>query len=303
MNLNVLVTGAGGLIGRQLLPALLSRGHRVVAAYRQAPAAAIPCHAVIGDLFEASVRAEAFRALRNNNDNECAVVHLAGLANAATARADRTNAFVANAVLTRDMLESTLAAGARRFLLASTGYVYGDGAHEPFRETQPPQPRSVYAATKLAAEAMVHGYAWEGQIAGEILRIANVFGADSPAATVSGRILSQLRRGEPVTVASRQPVRDFIFVADVAAAICAMLESTASAGCRVTNVSTGIGVSVGQFVDTAIAAAGSNAAPVPPATEAGEDSLILSNELIRNRTGWSPRYSLFEGLKCCLSAA
>lgn len=303
MVLNVLVTGAGGLIGRQLLPALLSRGHRVVAVYRQAPVAAVSCHAVIGDLFDATVRAAAFGALRDGNNNESAVVHLAGLGNAATAQADRTKAFIANAVLTRDMLESAFTAGVTRFLLASTGYVYGDGADEPYLETQPPQPRSVYAATKLAAEAMVHGYAWEARLAGEILRIANVFGMDSPPATVSGRILSQLRRGEPVTVASRQPVRDFIFVADVVSAICAMLESTTSAGCRVTNVSTGIGVSVGEFADTAIAAAANSTVPTPPRTQAGGNSLILSNELIRNRTGWSPRYSLLEGLKCCLSAA
>ena len=135
---------------------------------------------------------------------------------------------------------------------------------------------------------------------GEILRIANVFSAESPLTTVSGRILSQLRQGGPITVASRKPVRDFIYVADVVLAICALLESTASAGCRVTNISTGIGVSVGQFVDTAIAAAGSSAPVMPSLTEAEGDCLILSNELIHSRTGWNPRYSLLEGLKCCL---
>lgn len=295
---NVLVTGAGGVIGRRLVPALTERGHIVTAVYKTAPGTSVPAHVVTGDLFNAGVRAEAFGSL-GANINEAVVVHLAGLADATFARTNRTYAFASNTSLTQVVLDSAVAAtGVSRFVFASTGYVYGIGK-VPFDENQTPDPRSVYAASKLAAEALVHGYAQETQIAGEILRIANVYSADSPESTVSGRILAQLRRGENVRVASRLPVRDFIFVHDVVSAICAILESKRTVGCRITNVSTGIGVSVGMLEATAMAAVGRTAA-MTESTYSATDCLILANQTLRERTGWSPQYSLLDGLKATL---
>jgi UDP-glucose 4-epimerase len=302
MPLNVIVTGAGGVIGRRLLPLLQARGHNVISVGRDRPRDAAPFLTVNGDLFDVAVREQAIALLRDDGSRESAIVHLAARSNVAAASAGRTAAFESGVVLTRLMLEMAASADVSRFLFASSGYVYGVGGAAPIREDQVPRPRSMYAATKLAAEALVQGYAAECRIAGTIFRMSNVYGPDSPDSTVAGRLLSQLRQRQPVNVASRLPIRDFIFIDDVAEAICALLESPVAAVTDIFNISTGVGTSVGALVDTAIAAAHGTACTTKSPDIPGEDCLILSNERICKRTGWAPRHSLADSMRLCLGA-
>gem|GEM_PF-1631828 len=293
--LNILVTGAGGRIGRRLIPLLAECGHRVIAVDRCLTGSA-RWVTIEGDLLVEDTRVAAFSALLGHDAERKAVVHLAGLSDSTVASDQRTQAFIANVQLTQRMLESAISFGAPRFLLASTGLVYARENQGRIVENAPVMPRSVYAATKLAAETIVQGYAVEGLVGCEILRLSNVYGPESPENTVIGRILGQMRRGEPVAVMSREPVRDFIFVDDVASAICGILQSEDETGCRITNISSGVSSSVGEVVDIAQAVSAGIALKINELP----DRVMLCNEAIRNRIGWQPRHTLPEGLRACL---
>jgi len=54
---------------------------------------------------------------------------------------------------TVSLMEAMRAVGVKRIVLASSGTVYGDQAHQPLREDMPTNPRVPYAVTKIAAEA------------------------------------------------------------------------------------------------------------------------------------------------------
>lgn len=298
--LNVLITGATGQIGRRLVPALLAHGHRVVASYRKPVVREGHGFSVIGDLNELRVREEAFSQLTRGGTKNCAVIHLAGLADAGRAREERKEAFRSNTCLTMQLLDACVVFGVRQFLLASTGLVYPTLGLAPRREDALVAPHTVYAATKLAAEFVVQGYAREWSMSCEIFRLSNVYGPDSPENTVVGRILGQLRRGEPVAVMAREPVRDFIYVDDAVEAIRSLLEDNAGPGCRLVNISSGKGVSIGELADIAGALAQGETSPKAIYPEV-EDCLVLSNEVLQKRVGWKPRFSLAEGLRASLA--
>ncbi len=82
------------------------------------------------------------------------VLNTAAAHNVALCEQDPTIAFAVNATGARNLAVTCKAIGAR-MLHVSTDYVFGDGATEPFVETDRPQPLSVYAASKLAGEHLI----------------------------------------------------------------------------------------------------------------------------------------------------
>ena len=134
MPLNVIVTGAGGVIGRRLVPQLQTRGHNVIAVGRHLARSATSFATITGDLSDASVRARAIAALRDCGKSQSAIVHLAAGSNVAAASASRNAAFEGNVLLTHLMLEAADAANVSRFLFASSGYIYGNGSIAPIME-------------------------------------------------------------------------------------------------------------------------------------------------------------------------
>ncbi len=82
------------------------------------------------------------------------VVNTAAAHNVALCEQDPALAFGVNATGARNLAVTCKAIGAR-MLHVSTDYVFGDGATEPFVETDRPQPLSVYAASKLAGEHLI----------------------------------------------------------------------------------------------------------------------------------------------------
>ena len=301
MPLNILVTGAGGIIGRRLLPLLQAIGHKVISTGRHLPQDLPSVATINGDLLDAAVRARAFALLRDCGEHESAIIHLAAESNVAIASAGHGAVFNTNVLLTRLMLETAATENISRFLFASTGYVYGKSGIAPIPEDQVPRPQWIYSATKLAAEALVQGYSTECGITGTILRMSNVYGPDSPDSTVVGHILSQLQKRKTVNLASRTPVRDFIFIDDVTECICALLELPATAVEDIFNISTGIGTSAGALADIATAMTSGATFRAESLDPNNKDCLILSNERVRERTGWAPRHSIADGLRLCLA--
>jgi dTDP-L-rhamnose 4-epimerase len=120
-------------------------------------------------------------------------------------------------------------------------------------EDAPLDPRSTYAASKLAQEH--YAAAWARQTAGTVvaLRYHNVYGArmprDTPYAGVASLFRSALQRGEPPTVLEdgRQR-RDFVHVTDVAAANVLALEAPVpNAGLTPLNICSGDPHTVGDL--------------------------------------------------------
>jgi dTDP-L-rhamnose 4-epimerase len=135
-------------------------------------------------------------------------------------------------------------------------------------EDAPMDPRSVYAATKVAQEHLAGAWARETGATAIALRYHNVYGPgmprDTPYAGVAAIFRSSLERGEPPTVfEDGRQRRDFIHVADVARANLAALSATggAESGLRAYNIGSDQPHTVGEMA-AALAEAFGGPAPV-----------------------------------------
>ena len=142
---NVVVTGATGFIGSRVWPLLVAHGHAVTATARAGGYPAEPrVRWTICD-----VRDPGFADVLPRTAD--AVVHLA---QAEGWPPGDSLLGAVNVESTRLLLDYSRRAGVKRFILASSGSVYG-GAPAPLREDQPARPLDAYARSKAEAEALL----------------------------------------------------------------------------------------------------------------------------------------------------
>jgi dTDP-4-dehydrorhamnose reductase len=135
--MKVLVTGANGQVGREVVAALAERGHHPVACGR-------------AELDIADLRQCREKLLSERPD---AVIHCAAYTDVDGAEADPEGAFRVNAAGTRNVASAAEQAGAS-FCYISTDYVFNGRARRPYQEYDLPDPQNVYGKSKLAGEQL-----------------------------------------------------------------------------------------------------------------------------------------------------
>lgn len=294
----VVVTGAAGKIGRRLVVGLSGCGAKVVAAVRRSQDAYFCPNVtwIFGDLLEREVQDSMFENAHRLGVGEFAFVHLAALSLQSKVKENQAQAVMLNAVLPSQLFTRAQELACWKFLFASTAAVYPTQPGFASEERTLPAPESFYAATKLAAEVLCRGVASNGGTACEVVRISNVYGPDSAVTTVFGRILEQVRMGIPIKVNSVSPVRDFIYIDDVAEGLMRILAASGHSRFQVTNLSSGVGTSVRALLDVVGSTYGVRCDVHDVDGASPNDRLVLENHFLYSRTGWRPAHSLVEGL-------
>ncbi len=134
--MKLLVTGAGGMLGQEVVGAARRNGHGVVA------------------LVRAELDVTRTDALRRRFDTERpdAVVNCAAYTNVDGAEEERTAAFEVNGWAPGAVAAAAAEVGAS-VLHISSDYVFDGGKREPYVESDVPAPLSAYGESKLAGEA------------------------------------------------------------------------------------------------------------------------------------------------------
>ena len=221
--MRVLVTGGAGFIGHHLVRSLLERGDDVAVLddystglrWRLSPFAGI-IDLVEGDLRDSVTVTRAAQGAQ-------VVLHQAAIPSVARSVADPMLSNSVNVDGTIQLMLACAAAGVRRVVAAGSSSVYGASPELPRRESQRPDPRSPYAASKLAAEHYVHAMGDLHGIDTVVLRYFNVFGPgqdpESQYAAVVPRFITSALNGErPTVYGDGRQSRDFTFVDNVVAA-------------------------------------------------------------------------------------
>lgn len=295
---SVLVTGASGFIGAPLTRALVSKGVRVVATGRRFSLTARNPSVlrIEGDLRHAGFCRRLEAVIRRNKVE--AIYHLAAESESTVSVAPVNSMLESNVGLTQSVLEMARRTRARYFLFASTAKVYGTIHPTAVRESDIPRPETIYASTKLAAEALVQGYARTFGFSHDIVRLSNVYGLRSSPSTVVGRVIHLLRNKKPLRFVNLAAVRDFVFMDDVVSALLALSAHPPSRDGRVLNVSTGVATTVLEMVEIARGIFNRSQAFISGGQKLG-DVLVLSQRLMRRTTGWKPEWSISRGLAQC----
>jgi nucleoside-diphosphate-sugar epimerase len=305
--MKVLVTGAGGMIGSVATRMLYEQGVLVRAHLGPpgAPSAALPEGVPVSSTEISDL--DAVSALVQGVD---AVVHLAGPASAAASFEAPVEYTRTHVVGTATVLEACRAAGVRRLIHVSSGEVYGQPVRNPVDEDAPTLPRSPYGAAKLGAEALVRAFSPPAGIAAVVLRPFSVYGPRSPERSLVGRLIRAALTDDVIRLSTLRPVRDYVHVDDVGAAVAAALEGLTNgpvgSEVPVYNVASGVGTSVADLAAQVVATAGRSAelekTPTPD-RPAGSDVVELVADIRRARAelGWSPAVPLSDGLAQALA--
>ncbi|MBK9069092.1 MAG: NAD-dependent epimerase/dehydratase family protein [Gemmatimonadetes bacterium] len=200
----ILVTGADGFVGRQLVNTAAGRGHHVVAATRRS--GSVP-EAEVVSVGEVGPDTDWRGALRGVQ----AVVHLAARVHVMQETApDSLAAFRRVNVAGSDTLARQAAeAGVRRLVFVSSIKVHGEATHgDPLREQDSPAPADPYGRSKLEAEQAVwqvaDGHAIEVTVVRPVLVVGPGAGGNLR------RLLALVRRGVPLPFAGLANRRSLI---------------------------------------------------------------------------------------------
>ncbi|MBX5162270.1 MULTISPECIES: NAD-dependent 4,6-dehydratase LegB [unclassified Rhizobium] len=206
---------------------------------------------------------------------------------------------------TLNVLQGALDAGVGRVIQTSTSEVYGTARFVPISESHPLQAQSPYSASKIGADAIAYSYHSSFDLPVTIARPFNTFGPRQSARAVIPTVISQLLSGRTtLKLGALSPTRDFNFVQDTCDGFLALAASDEAVG-QTVNVGSGSEISIGDTVQLIADIIGVSVEiecdeqRLRPANSEVE-RLCCDNSLIKSLTGFSPRYSLEDGLKATI---
>ncbi|MBS0343513.1 MAG: NAD-dependent epimerase/dehydratase family protein [Proteobacteria bacterium] len=238
------------------------------------------------------------------------VVHCAGLAHITEAGdAGKTALFAVNHEGTLNLARQAVGAGVRRFVFISSIGVNGDENLRPFTETDAPNPKELYAVSKLLAEQGLLALAASSEMEVVIIRPPMVYGPNAPGNF--GKLVRAVRSGIPLPLGAVHNQRTFLGLSNLADLVACCVDHPAAANevflaGDARNVST---AELARQLGVALKRP-ARLLPVPVrvlevlATLIGRratirkmcGSLRVDIEKARRILGWTPPYTLDEGL-------
>ena len=297
MRKSVLVTGANGLIGYEIVKRLVGAGRKVIAVDRTvSEVGVLTDHAFsleIGDQHRLHELAARF--------DIDAIVHCGGVSGPMLGRDNPAALFNINIGGTVDVAEVArqrmLLGHPCRLLFCSSLTVYGNQPQDDIRETNPLLTRQCYASSKVAGEAVVLSYVEEHALDAIVLRIAGVYGPRRRTACVLRLMIKDALEGRATHLPYGHGFpRQWVHVDDIADGLLLALDVEAPAE-RVFNLGGGINPTIDEAADIIRQA-------IPAADirlDAGADPEditlgILSIDAARRILGYGPSVTLKDGI-------
>jgi UDP-glucose 4-epimerase len=303
----VLVTGGAGFIGSHVVDAFVARGDRVwvVDDLSSGRRDQVNSNA---EFVEMDIADPALRDLFREVEFDL-VSHHAAQIDVRVSVTDPARDAKVNVLGLLNVLEGAREVGTGRVLYVSSGgVVYGEPEQVPTPESAPKLPLSPYGVAKLSGEQYLYYYREVHGLEYVALRYANVYGPRQDPHGEAGVVAifcDRLQSGEELTIfGDGEQTRDYVYVQDVVSANLWASEVTLDRGSSrgsgldsvAFNVGTGTPTSVNRLADVL-----ENIAATSPgrAHELGRAGELRHSTLDVSRLsdrGWTPRYSLEDGL-------
>jgi UDP-glucose 4-epimerase len=195
--MKAVVTGGAGFLGSHVANTLTRRGYGVTVFDKRPSPYLLPGQEmVVGDMLD---MATVTRVVEGAD----VIFHLAALADLNAARTRPLDTAHLNVLGSLHFLEAARQAGVRRFMFASTVYVYSRAG-------------GFYRCSKQACEAYMEEYQRQFGLSYTILRYGSLYGPHADASNGVYRLLLQARHGRICHIGSPDEVREYIHVEDAA---------------------------------------------------------------------------------------
>lgn len=296
---NFLVTGGAGFIGSHIAKRLVSLGYKVTVIDNLSNGSEenIPSEA---EFIKVDLSEE--KSLSSLKNISCdGIFHLAAQSSGALSFENPLLDLKSHVMATYFLLDWCKNNGVRRFLFSSSTTTYGDPLYLPIDERHPQQPKTYYAAGKMACEAYIRFFQTIG-IETTILRLPNVYGpCQNLANKDQGMVsiyLSYILENSPIVVkGSLDRFRDFIYVDDVVDAFLTALDNRTSFG-KIYNVATGKKTTVREIINGLVKVCGYMDYPIEikEGTPGDQFGVVSNVDLIKRELGWSAKTEIDDGL-------
>jgi UDP-glucose 4-epimerase len=297
--MNFLVTGAAGFLGSALANRLAREGHQV-RGYDDL-SAGDPSRLSADVLFTRGDVTDRPKLWTLLQEIDC-VYHLAAKVSVPESILYPREYNIINVGGTVSVMEAMRDVGVRRVILISSGAIYGDQGQQPLVESAPPNPRSPYAVSKLAAEHYVHTIGALWGIETVALRVFNAYGPGQPLAAahppVVPHFLRQVSHGGSMVIHGKgEQTRDFVYLDDVISAMIAAA-SAPTINRSVINIGSGTETSIQSLGQSVLEAVGIKSEWIyKEDQDAGPSRMCADIHLAKEKLGYRPRFSLQEGLE------
>lgn len=302
-----LVTGATGLLGSALVPALLRLGADVVCLVRDN----VPQSNLLRSGWTSKVKTVqgdiADQALleRVLGEYEVATVfHLAAQTIVGVANANPISTFESNIAGTWRLMEACRRSPrVKQIAVASSDKAYGDQTALPYDETMPVSGRFPYDVSKSCTDLIAQSYAHTYELPVLVTRCGNFFGPGDLNwnRIVPGTVRSLMRGQRPVIRSDGKYIRDYIFIEDAAQAyIQAVEQLTLKPDLKghAFNFSTETQLTVVEMVELITGLMKSDVQPeIRNEARAEIPHQYLSAAKAREMLGWKPAFTIAQGLE------
>lgn len=298
----VLVTGAGGFIGNHCVRHLANVCKSVRALTGPGDASFDWPANVISDEFDVrSPTSDVEAHLTGVNT----IIHLAGPPAVRDSFQNAQRYVDIHTGGTTNVIQAATNAAVQRFVYLSSAEVYGQPLTNPVPEEHRLLARSPYGAAKIGAERVIESFTQFTEIDAVILRPFSVYGPGQTMNSLLGTIIRKLQAGDRVELFDLRPIRDYLYVADLAKAI-EKACTAATNGCTVLNVGSGSGTSVQRFAELTSEAMDKPATIEQASlsdrpTAANIYELVADCRKAERVLNWGPTTDLRTGLRCTVS--
>jgi dTDP-glucose 4,6-dehydratase len=303
----VLITGANGFIGSNLVEKLLNLGYKVKAFVHYNSFNSwgwldtLPNEILKEvEIFSGDIRDPngVRQAMKNINH----VYHLAALIAIPFSYYSPESYVDTNIKGTLNVLQAAKELNTERIMITSTSEVYGSAKFVPITEEHPYQGQSPYSATKIGADRLAEAFYRSFSLPITIVRPFNTYGPRQSARAIIPTIITQLLSGvAEIKLGSLTPTRDFNYVMDTVNGFIEIAKSDKTIGEEI-NIATQREISIKNLADELIKQLNPNAKIIceeerlrPEKSEVNR--LLGSNEKLKKLTKWSQKYTFEEGIK------
>jgi nucleoside-diphosphate-sugar epimerase len=302
--MNILITGASGLIGSQLVQKLDKENHNIFCQSRNHHDEAMVKwvkHDLINDSWEDL-------ALPKLD----VVYHLASQTSTYKAKESPIEDLSVNVIGLLRLLEFLRKQPVPPFVvLAGTATEVGLTDQLPINESFPDNPITFYDLSKLTAEMYLKQYIREGWIKGCALRLANVFGKSMMAQQkdrgIIDKIFNRAISGQNITIyGDGDFLRDYIYIEDVISAFILAAKNIETTNGRTFYIGSGKGLTLNDAFLKVIAVAEKISGTrviiehVQPPTEFSAieyRNALIDSSAFQKATGWAPKFDFENGIE------
>jgi UDP-glucose 4-epimerase len=278
--MNALVTGSEGFIGKQLVNSLKRKG------------------VIVKEIdVKNGIDLTNWEQLHNfikTTSHFDVIIHLAAIVFIPYSFINPRITYTTNTMGTLNMLEVARTLDVKKFIFASS-YVYGTPQYLPIDENHPIHAISPYNRSKIIAEELCKGYNEDYGLNCIILRPFNIYGTGQNKDFLIPSIIAQLPSNK-IILENPNPMRDYLYIDDVVSAYIKAIQYSVK-GIEIFNIGAGVSYSVKEIVDKIISLVQKREVKVSYMYKTRENEIA---NIVAN-IQWQPTIDIDKGLSKLLS--